>query len=62
MLLYFTEHETGNSLAINPKHVVVVFEKVEEDKKFTVINALNGNVAVEGDYLEIVGRINSAQL
>jgi len=59
MLLYFTEHETGNSLAINPEHVVLVFEKVEEDKKFTVINVLNGNVAVEENYLETVGRLNA---
>jgi len=59
MLLYFTEHKTGNSLAINPEHVVVVFEKVEEDEKFTVINVLNGNVAVEENYLETVGRLNA---
>ena len=59
MLLYFTEHETGNSLAINTEQVVVVFEKVEEDKKFTVINVLNGNVAVEENYLETVGRLNA---
>lgn len=61
MLLYFTEIETKNSLAINPEHVVIVFEKVEENKKFTVINVLNGNVAVEEGYLETVGRLNAVK-
>jgi hypothetical protein len=61
MLLYFTELGTKNSLAINPEYVVLVFQKIEDDNKTTLINMINGNVAVEEDYLETVGRINAVK-
>ena len=60
-MLYFNEKGTGLSLAINPKYVVVVFEKDEEGEKTTIINMINGNAAVQEDYLETVGRLNAIQ-
>jgi hypothetical protein len=60
-MLYFTEVGTKNSLAINPEYVVLVFQKIEDDEKLTVINMINGNVAVEEDYLETVGRLNAVK-
>jgi hypothetical protein len=60
-MLYFTEVGTKNSLAINPEYVVLVFQKIEDDEKLTVINMINGNVAVEEDYLETVGRFNAVK-
>jgi hypothetical protein len=60
-MLYFTEVGTKNSLAINPEYVVLVFQKIEDDEKLTVINMINGNVAVEEDYLETVGRLNDVK-
>ena len=58
MLLTFIEAGTGNTISINPKHVVCVFTQTIEDVGTkTVINMLNGNLAVEDDYLDVVGRI-----
>jgi hypothetical protein len=62
MLLIFTEFQTGNSIAINPKNVVCTFvgkdPKSQEDTTF--INLTNGNIAVSEDYLTVVGRINGS--
>ena len=60
MLVYFTDNNTQKSVAINPKHVVCVFTTVatEETPEFTIVNMLNGNVALKEDYLEVVGRLN----
>jgi len=61
MLIIFTDATTGNSVAINPTHVVCVFTNTDEKTGLTatVINMLNGNVAVTEEYTEVVGRIQS---
>ena len=33
MLIYFTDITTGNSVALNPEHIVAVFEVTEGDHK-----------------------------
>ena len=59
MLLTFTDATTGNSLAINPQHVVVVFITKDEQSgnETTVINLLNGNVAVSESYIDVLGQL-----
>jgi hypothetical protein len=57
MLLTFTEAQTGNSIAVNPEHVVCVFTGTDESGTKTVINVLNGNIAVSEDYLNVVGQL-----
>jgi len=61
MLLHFTDLNTGNPVAINPKHVACVFTTIDEKTSLqtTVINMINGNIAVTEEYLEVVGRIQS---
>lgn len=66
MLLLFTEFESKKSVAINPRKVVSVFTVEETDKEETkryagrtAIVLVNGNVIVEEEYLETVGRINA---
>jgi hypothetical protein len=61
-MLYFTEAISKSSVAINPKHIVAVFTATEgEQKGKTVISIVNGNIAVEDDYLETVGRLNAVE-
>jgi len=61
MLLHFRDATTSNTVAVNPHHVVCVFTNKDETSGLTstVINMLNGNIAVTEDYLEVVGRIQS---
>jgi hypothetical protein len=62
MLLIFTDTNTGNAIAVNPAHVVVVFTaKNEEGVESTVINTLTGNVLVKESYVEVVGQIQGAK-
>ena len=58
-LLCFTDSVSGMSVAINPTKVVCVFtnKDAETGVETTVINLVNGNVVVDDDYLEVVGRI-----
>jgi len=65
MLIVFTEAQSKNSLAINPNQVVSVFtvEKSENESMKALVGKTaivfsGGNVIVEEDYLEVVGRIN----
>jgi hypothetical protein len=61
-MLHFTESISKSSIAINPKHVVAVFTATEgEQKGKTVISIVNGNIAVEENYLETVGRLNAVE-
>lgn len=61
-MLVFTEAISNTSIAINPKHVVAVFSATEgEQKGKTVISIVNGNIAVQEDYLETVGRLNAVE-
>lgn len=58
MLLFFTDVTTGLPVAINPQHVACVFTtKDESGAETTIINLVNGNVAVSDSQLEVVGRI-----
>jgi uncharacterized protein YlzI (FlbEa/FlbD family) len=61
MLLLFTDVNNGNSVAVNPQHIVCVFTSKDETTSIeaTIINMLNGNVAVTEEYTEVVGRIQS---
>ena len=63
MLLWFTEARTQNKMAINPEYVVAVFTSNEGDfSGKTVISVTNGQVAIEEEILETIGRINGAML
>lgn len=65
MLITFTELHSQESIAINPDKIVSVLTVKDdgnpEASKFvgkTAIVLINGNVLVEDEYLEVVGRIN----
>ena len=61
-MLHFTEAISKSSIAINPKHVVAVFTATEgEQKGKTILSIVNGNIAVEENYLETVGRLNAVE-
>jgi hypothetical protein len=61
-MLHFTEAISKSSIAINPKHVVAVFTATEgEQKGKTVVSIVNGNIAIDEDYLETVGRLNAVE-
>jgi hypothetical protein len=58
MLLTFTDAQTGNSVAVNPKFVVVVFTgKDDAGAERAVINTTTGNLVVTEDYLTVVGQL-----
>jgi hypothetical protein len=59
MLLHFTDATTGNSVAVNPQHVVCVFTNKDETTGLTstVINMLNGNIAITEEYLTVTGQL-----
>ena len=62
MLVYFTNSYKGNvsdSIAINPAHVISVFETLTgEDDTVTVICGIDNNTwTVEDPYLEVVARL-----
>jgi len=58
MLVQFIDAASKKAVAVNPDHVASVFlGKNEEGEEKTVVNLLNGNVVVDDDYLEVVGRI-----
>ena len=63
MLVYFTNSFKGNatdSIAINPDHVISVFEiENEDEEKVTAIYGIGNNTwTVEESYLEVVARMN----
>ena len=60
MLIYFTDITTGNSVALNPEHVVAVFEATEgEHKDKTVISIVTGGTLITDEsQLDVVGKIN----
>jgi hypothetical protein len=61
-MLHFTESISKSSIAINPKHIVAVFTATEgEQKGKTVVSIVNGNIAIEEEYLEVVGRLNAVE-
>lgn len=63
MLVYFTNSFKGNasdSIAINPDHVISVFEiENEEGDKMTAIYGIGNNTwTVEDNYLDVVARLS----
>ena len=63
MLVYFTNCFKGNatdSIAINPDHVISVFEILnEEEEKVTAIYGIGNNTwTVEEPYLDVVACMN----
>jgi uncharacterized protein YlzI (FlbEa/FlbD family) len=65
MLITFTEADLKHPVSINPSHIVSVFTLQNTDSpetaRFvgkTAIVLVNGNVVVDEEYLEVVGRIN----
>ena len=63
MLVYFTNSFKGNatdSIAINPDHVISVFEILnEEEETVTAIYGIGNNTwTVEDKYLAVVARLN----
>jgi len=57
MLYKFTETKSQTVIAINPDHVVAVFETMEEGdfRGKTILNLINGAVAVDEDLLTVMG-------
>lgn len=61
MMLLFTDAQTGNSVAVNPNFVVVVFStKTEEGVEKTVINTTTGNILVNESQVEVIGQLQGA--
>jgi hypothetical protein len=60
MILTFTDASTKNQVAINPEHIVVVFVATDENGSKTVINVLNGNIAVDESYEDVLGQVRVA--
>ena len=63
MLVYFTNSFKGNasdSIAINPDHVISVFEILnEKEEKVTAIYGIGNNTwTVEESYLDVVASMN----
>lgn len=60
MLIYFTDAQTGNQIAINPTYVVVVFTtKDDEGVEKTVINTTTGNIVVTDSQITVVGQLQA---
>jgi hypothetical protein len=59
-LIYFTDAQTGNQIAVNPSYVVVVFvTKDDEGVEKTVINTTTGNIVVTDSQIEVVGQLQA---
>ena len=55
----FNDSVTNESVAVNLSNLVCVFTVKEEGVEKTILNMINGNIAVKENYLEVVGRINA---
>jgi len=64
MLVHFTNSFKGNasnSIAINPDHVISVFEILNEEESLTAIYGIGNNTwTVEEKYLDVVARLNQS--
>ena len=61
-MLWFTECKSGDRVSVNPEYIVAVFiaREGEMDGK-TIINLINGQIAVEESPVLIVGQIEGAK-
>ena len=60
MIVKFTESKSNQVIGINTDHIVAVFEASEGDfKGKTVLNLLNGAVAIEEDLLNTLGTLQA---
>lgn len=59
MLVNFVDSVTNESVAVNLANLVCVFTVKEDGVEKTILNMINGNLAVKENYLEVVGRINA---
>ena len=60
MLIYFTDAQTGNQIAINPTYVVVVFTTKDDlGVEKTVINTTTGNIVVTDSQITVVGQLQA---
>ena len=59
MLVNFVDSVTNESVAVNLANLVCVFTIKEDGVEKTILNMINGNLAVKENYLEVVGRINA---
>lgn len=58
MLLTFTDAISNNSIAVNPNYIVAVFTAPSgEQAGKTVVGLSNGNILVNEEYLDVVGKI-----
>jgi hypothetical protein len=58
MFVKFTEAKSNQVIGINTDHVVAVFEATEGDfKDKTVLNLINGMVAVEDSLVSVLGQL-----
>jgi hypothetical protein len=57
MLYKFTETKSQSVIAINPRHIVAVFENMEpgDFRGKTILNLVNGAVAIDEDLLTVMG-------
>ena len=63
MMLLFTDLQTGNAVALNPDHIVVLFTAKDETsgEEKVVINTLAGNVIVKESYVEVLGQLQGVK-
>jgi hypothetical protein len=60
MLIPFVDAETEGTIFVNPKQVSVVFEgNNPEGIRLTMINLLNGNIATQEPFLEVIGKLQA---
>ena len=58
--LKFTESKSKECIVVNTDNIVAVFVATESDLKgTTVINLINGMVAVEEDFLTVAGQLSA---
>ena len=58
MFLKFTETKTKDTIAVNSDHIVATFVATEGDlKDKTILNLVNGMVAVEESLVTVLGQL-----
>ena len=58
MILKFTESKSNQVIGINSEHIVAIFEATEGDfKGKTVLNLLNGSVAIDESLVTVFGQL-----